>query len=169
MRKVILDIAASRDGRIEGPYVAGGLKGQVMRDTRDMIARGAVVLAALLAITCAAATDSVPSSPSSSGRQAVLAPIDGVDVRVLESDPPQYMLSVQAGLPSGCAERNRHEVQRLADGITVTVLNWMPTGTPACTNIYGSYELNINLGRDFRSGTMYSVSVNDKRTTFVAQ
>ena len=35
--------------------------------------------------------------------------------------------------------------------------------------IYGSYELSINLGSDFRSGTTYKVSVNDKTTTFVAQ
>jgi hypothetical protein len=136
---------------------------------RHMIARSAIVLAALSAISCASASDGVPSSPSSSGRQAVLAPIDGLAVRVLESDPPQYMLSVRAGLPSGCAERNRHEAQRSAEAITVTVLNWMPTGSPPCTMIYGSYELNINLGSDFRRGTTYSVSVNDKRTTFVAQ
>jgi hypothetical protein len=99
----------------------------------------------------------------------VLAPIDGVDVRILESNPPQYMLSVRAGLPSGCAEKNRHEVQRVAEAITVTVLNWMPTGNPPCTMIYGSYELNVNLGTDFRHGTTYFVSVNDKRTSFVAQ
>ena len=35
--------------------------------------------------------------------------------------------------------------------------------------IYGSYELNVNLGSDFRSGTTYTVRVNDKSTTFVAQ
>jgi hypothetical protein len=131
---------------------------------------------ALSAFGCASATDipsspssPLPGSPSSSGRQEVPAPIDGLDVRVLESNPPQYMLSVRAGLPSGCAERNRHELQRAGEAITLTVLNWMPTGNPACTMIYGSYELNINLGSDFRRGTTYSVIVNDKRTTFVAQ
>jgi hypothetical protein len=134
-----------------------------------MIARGSVVLAVLSAISCASATDGIPSSPSSPGRQAVLAPIDGLAVRVLESAPPQYLLSVRAGLPSGCAEKNRHETQRSAEAITVTVLNWMPTGNQPCTMIYGSYELNIDLGSDFRRGTTYSVSVNDKTTTFVAQ
>jgi hypothetical protein len=128
-----------------------------------------VVVAAVLATSCASAVERGPSSPSSPGRVAVAAPIDGLDVRVLESNPPQYMLNVKAGLPSGCAERNRHETRREADAITVTVLNWMPAGSPPCTMIYGSYELNINLGGDFRAGTTYSVSVNDKRTTFVAQ
>jgi hypothetical protein len=76
---------------------------------------------------------------------------------------------VRAGLPGGCAEKNRHDAERAAEAITVTVLNWMPAGNPPCTMIYGSYELSINLGSDFRPGATYSVSVNDKRTTFVAQ
>lgn len=148
-----------------------------MRETQVTSAIVAIALAALSANGCASVTDSIPnspssslpSSPSSSSRQEVPAPIDGLAVRVLESNPPQYMLSVRAGLPGGCAEKNRHEIQRAAEAITVTVLNWMPTGNPPCTMIYGSYELNINLGSDFRRGTTYSVSVNDKRTTFVTQ
>jgi len=127
-----------------------------------------VVLVAALATACASATGGGPS-PTPSTRQAVPAPIDGLDVHVLESAPPQYVLVVRAGLPSGCAEKNRSEWSRSAELITVTVLNWMPTGTPICTMIYGSYELSINLGSDFRSGTTYKVSVNDKTTTFVAQ
>src|ERR671912_71971 len=102
----------------------------------NTIGRFAIVIAALLATACASSIDSVPSSPSSSRRE-VLAPIDGLDVRVLESSPPQYMLNVRAGLPSGCAEKNRHETQRAAEAITVTVLNWMPPGSPPCTMIYG--------------------------------
>ena len=136
---------------------------------REIFARGVVVLTALLAPSCASTVEQVPSSPSPSGRLEVLAPIDGLDVSTMLSSPPQYMLSVRAGLPSGCAEKNRYETKREADAITVTVLNWMPAGSPPCTMIYGSYELNINLGGDFRPGTTYSVSVNDKRTTFVAR
>lgn len=135
-----------------------------------MITRDIVVILALLSSSCASAVvERGPSSPLSPGRQQVLAPIDDLGVRVLESSPPQYMLNVKAGLPSGCAERNRHETRREADVITVTVLNSMPAGNPPCTMIYGSYELNINLGSDFRPGTTYTVSVNDKKTTFVAQ
>ena len=135
----------------------------------DTFARFAIVIAALSATACASSIDSVPSSPSSSRREEVLAPIDGLDVSVLESSPLQYMLTVRAGLPSGCAEKNRHETRRVAETINVTVLNWMPAGSPPCTMIYGSYELNINLGSDFRRGTTYTVSVNDKKTTFIAQ
>src|SRR5688500_12400582 len=122
-----------------------------MSISRVAIVRGAVVLAILVAAACGSATDN-PLSPSPPGRQAVAAPIDRLDVRVLESSPPQYVVSVRAGLPSGCAERNRHETERVAEAIRVTVLNWMPTGNRPCTLIYGSYELNINVGSDFRSG-----------------
>ena len=136
---------------------------------RHTIATGVILLTAVLAASCASTAERAPSSPSSSGRLEVSAPIDGLDVRILESNPPQYMLNVRAGLPSGCAERNRYETRTEGDVVTVTVLNWMPAGNPACTMIYGSYELNINLGSDFRRGTTYSVSVNDRRTTFSAQ
>jgi hypothetical protein len=37
------------------------------------------------------------------------------------------------------------------------------------TMIYGSYELSINLGSDFRPGVTYQVSVNARMTAFVAQ
>jgi hypothetical protein len=134
-----------------------------------MIARDIIAVLALLSTSCASAYERGPSSPTSSGRQEVLAPVDGLAVRVLESNPPQYMLNVRAGLPGGCAERNRHETRREGDGITVTVMNWMPAGNTPCTMIYGSYELNVNLGSGFRPGTTYTVTVNDKKTTFVAQ
>lgn len=103
------------------------------------------------------------------GRQAVPAPIDRLDLRVLESFPPRYVLNVIAGLPNGCAERYKHEVTRAGDAITVAVLNWMPAGDCACTMVYGTYELNIDLGSDFRSGVTYTVRVNDAATTFTAQ
>ena len=99
----------------------------------------------------------------------MLAPEEKLSVRLLESSPAQYVLTVRAGLPSGCAEQNRHELSRSAGAVIVTVLNWMPTGNVSCTAIYGSYELSINLGSDFQTGTTYQVRVNDKATSFVAQ
>lgn len=103
-------------------------------------------------------------------RRAVEAPIDGLDVLTLESFPPQYMLHVQAGLPSGCAEQYGSEVERVDDVITVTVLNTIPADeNVACTMIYGMYEFNLNLGSDFESGETYRVKVNDQEITFTAQ
>jgi hypothetical protein len=109
-----------------------------------------------------------PQLPSD--RRPEPAPIDGLDIRIAESFPPQYFLHVQAGLPSGCAQQYRHDVERDGNVITVTVLNSLPTATDiACTAIYGIYELNIALGSDFDSGETYTVHVNDQETTFTAQ
>lgn len=100
------------------------------------------------------------------GRQTVPAPIDDVRVVIRESSPPQVILNIRAGLPSGCAQRETHSISRNGDTFTVRVLNSMPTGDVACTMIYGTYELSLDLGRDFRAGGTYTVNVNDKTTTF---
>jgi hypothetical protein len=138
--------------------------------TRRTLLIAVVTLAALVAVGAFAIAFSGDGGfPAAGSRQTVRAPIDGLDVLVLESSPPQYMLNIKAGLPSGCAQKHSHAVTRAGDTITVTVLNSMPTGNPICTMIYGSYELNINLGSDFASGSTYTVRVNDEVTTFKAQ
>jgi hypothetical protein len=130
-------------------------------------------IAALVAITAvgalALARGGDTLRPAPADRRTVEAPIDGLDVRVMESAPPRYMLNITAGLPSGCAQGHSHAVSRSGETITVTVLNSMPTGEPICTMIYGTYELNVDLGSDFRSGATYTLRVNDKVTTFTAQ
>lgn len=100
----------------------------------------------------------------------VPAPIDEVEIRVLESFPPQYVLYVVSGLPSGCAKFDEYEVERDGDTIHVKVWNLMPADDDvACTMIYGTVEHNINLGSDFESGKTYTVHVNDVTKTFTAQ
>lgn len=135
----------------------------------------AISLAAILAVGMAAlalssapgAADPAPGGPGQApGRVTVPAPIDRVDVLVRESSPPQVTVKVLAGLPSGCAQRGSHSVGRTGDTFIVTVLNSMPKGDPVCTMIYGTYELNVDLGRQFAPGTTYTVQVNDKTTTF---
>src|SRR3990172_1125281 len=95
------------------------------------------------------------------GRERVLAPIDNADIRVLESFPPQYVLNVTAGLPNGCARADGYQVDRTGDTVRVRIYNTMPVGKVVCTQVYGSYELNIPLGSDFQSGRDYTVDVND--------
>ena len=129
----------------------------------------AALVAIALVVTVGVLAMARSGLPAASDRHTVAAPIDGLDVRVMESNPPQYMLNVRAGLPSGCAKQDSHAVSRVGGTITVAVLNSMPAGDPPCTMIYGSYELNINLGTDFLPGSTYTVRVNDKATTFRAQ
>lgn len=86
-----------------------------------------------------------------------------------ESFPPQYAVAITAGLPSGCAQPAGHEVRR--DGTSVRVLVWnsMPVGNVACTLIYGTYRLTVEMGADFVSGMVYTVHVNDRTLSFRAQ
>ncbi|MGE0057669.1 MAG: hypothetical protein AB7T32_06770 [Dehalococcoidia bacterium] len=97
------------------------------------------------------------------------APIDGLDIAVMESFPAQYLLQIEAGLPNGCAEKGGYEATRSGTTINVKVYYATPTAGGICTMIYGIYELNINLGSDYVSGQTYTVNVNDKTMTFKAQ
>lgn len=119
-------------------------------------------------------SDDPPSSPGipaapDGNRELLPAPIESLDILVMESFPPQYLLNIVAGLPSGCAEKGTHEVTYSGNEVRVAVLNSVLTGDVACTMIYGIYEVNINLGSDFVSGQTYTVYVNDAELTFTAQ
>jgi hypothetical protein len=124
-----------------------------------------LVTTALLAIAAAALSAGSVNRPPDA-RRTVPAPIDGLEVVMRESAPPQVSLKITAGLPSGCAQAHSHQLTRAGNAITVTVLNSMPTGDPICTMIYGSYVLTVDLGSDFAPGATYTVQVNDKTTTF---
>lgn len=126
----------------------------------------AISLAAILLIGAVAFASGRGDLSPTPGRQSVPAPIDDVQVVIRDSSPPQVTLNVKAGLPSGCAQRESHSISRTGDTVTVRVLNSIPTGDVACTMIYGTYELNLDLGRDFRAGGTYTVNVNDRTTTF---
>ena len=134
---------------------------------KRLVVAAALSLAAVLLVGAVAfASGRGDLAPSAPGRQTVPAPIDDLGVVIRESLPPQVTLNIKAGLPSGCAQRESHSVSRSGDTFTVRVLNSLPTGDVACTMIYGSYELAIDLGSDFRVGGTYTVTVNDKSTTF---
>lgn len=133
---------------------------------KRLVVAAALSLAAILLIGAVAFASGRGDLTPAPGRHTVPAPIDDIQVVIRESSPPQVTLSVKAGLPSGCAQRDSHAISRTADTFTVRVLNSMPTGNVACTMIYGTYELNLDLGRDFRAGGTYTVNVNDKTTTF---
>jgi hypothetical protein len=133
---------------------------------KRLVVAAALSLAAVLLIGAVAFASGRGDLTPAPDRQTVPAPIDDVQVVIRDSNPPQVTLNVKAGLPSGCAQRESHSVSRAGDTFTVRVLNSMPSGNVACTMIYGTYELNLDLGRDFRAGGTYTVNVNDKTTTF---
>lgn len=103
-------------------------------------------------------------------RKFELAPIDGAEIVVRESAPPQYAVHITSGLPSGCAEFADATASRTGDEITIAVRNTLPADARiACTQIYGTHEATVELGSDFVRGTTYRVHVNDKTIKFTAQ
>ena len=111
-----------------------------------------------------------PTPVTSSSTGEALAPIESVEIVIMESFPPQYNLVVVSGLPNGCVSFGDYSVTRDGNTILVEVTNLVPTDPQlACTEIYGMVTTRIALGSDFESGTTYTIVVNDVATTFVAQ
>lgn len=122
-------------------------------------------------VTPHAATPPADATTLADGETVVvLAPVESVALVIFEMDPPQYTLRIASGLPSGCARFNGYESAIDGNAITVTVTNVMPAGDAICTAIYGLYEGEVVLGRDFTSGEIYTVTVNGELVeTFTAQ
>jgi len=105
-------------------------------------------------------------------RQAVPAPIDALEVRVLEWTPRQYVAHIRAGLPGGCAQPYTYTLDRKDATFEIAVLNSMPRGEPACTLVNAAYELEVHLGslgRHLQPGETYTVRVNGRTVAFTAQ
>ena len=93
-----------------------------------------------------------------------LAPIEDVQVNIAESFPVQVFVVVSSGLPSGCTEFDRIDVERVDTyQINLTVWNLVPAPDEpiACTTIYGITENTVALGSDFESGVEQVVLVNE--------
>ncbi len=98
------------------------------------------------------------------------APVESVEVLVLESFPPQYRLNVVSGLPNACVSFSGYYLERQDSQINIRVLNWKSVETGlACAEIYRTVETSISLGTDFEPGQSYTVVANEVTETFVAQ
>jgi hypothetical protein len=97
------------------------------------------------------------------GAQVVPAPIESAEVILPESAPRQPSLRLVAGLPDGCTEQGHTEVTRLGSLFRVQVLNYRVG--EVCTQVYGTYELTLQLSSGLAYGR-YELEVNDRRLTF---
>ena len=100
----------------------------------------------------------------------VPAPIESVEVLIMESFPPQYAVRVVSGLRHGLVKFDHLTWERHGDTIRVEVFNVEPASKDVVgPPVYGTVENIIELGADFESGKTYTVVVNDVTETFVAQ
>jgi len=97
-----------------------------------------------------------------------LAPIHEVQVNIAESYPPQVIVYIKGGLEDGCT--TFHEITEVRRGNTI-IIN-VTTQRPIdaiCTQVYGFFDKNLNLGSDFISGQKYNIQVNETTHIFTMQ
>lgn len=118
--------------------------------------RAPIVLAVLVGAGCAS-----PTSPD-----VVVEPIqvDRVDVRILESSPPQAWAHVEGTLGDGCASFHSLHQERAGATVVVTILRQRPREA-ICTMIAKPYETDIRLEGLYPPGT-YVLRVNGLEKTF---
>ena len=100
--------------------------------------------------------------------------IQGAELVILESFPPQYQMKVTSTLPIGseCSKVNGYDVTRpLANTIEVSVTHIeAPKDIVDCTEDLPLVETNVSLGINFESGEEYTVIINGQVTEiFTAQ
>ena len=95
------------------------------------------------------------------------APIDNLELMILESFPLQYQLQIKSGLPNGCVRYGGYFMMREGATIRIEMVNWKPSDPDViCTEQYGTVETVISLGSDFDFDTTYTVDVNGTRLAF---
>ena len=57
----------------------------------------------------------------------VQAPIESVEVLIMESFPPQYSVVVVSGLPNACVTFAGYRMDRIGDTVQIEVINWKNT------------------------------------------
>jgi len=125
---------------------------------RNLNLAQAVIGVTLAALGCA---DANPG-----GSSPVVDPIqiDSVDVRILESSPPQAVAHVKGLLGDGCSELHSLTQSRSASTITVTILRQRPRDA-ICTQIAKLYEADIPLEGQYPPGR-YVLRVNGFEKVF---
>ena len=105
---------------------------------------------------------------ASQGLEIRPAPIHEVRVAIAESYPPQVFVYIKGGLSDGCTTFHQLKTERSGNTVNITVTTQRPKEA-VCTQVYGYFEQNVNLGSDFVSGQTYTIKVNDKTTSFVME
>ena len=97
--------------------------------------------------------------------QELPAPIHRVEIEVAESEPPQYVAQIESGLPDGCTEPARVEVEQVASQFFIDVWNRRPAGSVMCTLQYRTVQHHLQLATGLEPG-VYTVHVNDVTESF---
>ena len=147
-----------------------------MKERIGLIMFLVVAVALLAAVACGGNGNSpVTDTPIKGAPPAMVevpAPVEGATVVTPQEVGGDYVLKITSGLPSGCANFSRYQVERDGNGFAVEVSNLVPAPDEliACTEIYGYHEGEVVLGSGLTTGETYTVAINDEFTlSFTAQ
>jgi hypothetical protein len=93
------------------------------------------------------------------------APIHDVKIAVTLSQPQEVLVYIKGGLRNTCTTFSGLNTERNGNAISIKVNVQTVTGQ-ICGQVYAFFERCVDLGSDFVSGQVYTVTVNDNTTTF---
>ena len=93
------------------------------------------------------------------------APIHDVKIAVTLSQPQEVLVYIKGGLRNTCTTFSDLNTERTGNAINIKVNVQTITGQ-ICGQVYTFFERCVDFGSDFVSGQVYTVTVNDKTTTF---
>jgi len=128
-------------------------------ETVPVKASVSVMLSAVLALGC--------SNPAGPGLTVDDIQIESVDVRILESSPPQAVALVRGWLSDGCSEFHSLNQSRSGSTITLTILKQRPRQA-VCTAIAKLYEADVPLQGQYPPGR-YVLRVNGFEKPFTTE
>jgi hypothetical protein len=96
-----------------------------------------------------------------------LASIESIEIVRSDATAPSYW-AVISSVVAGCAKFERIDSKRSGDAFEVTVYNRVPQTLAACPAIIGWVTNRVALTGDLVLGRTYTVTVNDRSTTFIA-
>jgi inhibitor of cysteine peptidase len=114
---------------------------------------------------CGGTDEAVPPTAPGGGVQYDEAPVENVEVMMLESFPLQVQLKVEGYMPDGCTEIESTEIEQQDNHFEVTITTSRPTDL-ACTEAIEPFELNIPLDVYGLPAGEYSVDVNGVAASF---
>ena len=131
-------------------------------------------LSSILGAPIASSLDGSAIDPTATIRKLVDAPIQSVELLIMESDPVQITALIVAGLPNGCYEAAGVATHIAGNIYGVTVQNSVPAlDGISCIEIFGTYEMSVRLGPStadllspFQNGVTYTLVVNDQVIEF---
>jgi len=129
-----------------------------------MSTRRASALLAMLGLSSVVAACSGSTCPD-----VVVAPIQitRVDVRIMESFPPQVLAHVEGVLGDACTELSSVTQSRLGRRVIIAILRERPRDA-ICAQVVKLYEEDVPLEGVYPAGE-YVLRVNDYETTFTTE